>query len=392
MVPRQQLSRRHFMGGAAAALGSLGLRPEWARTAERLARAPITLQELDYDAQAKLASNENPYGPSERMMEAMQGAWKYANRYGYPDADIQRRIAEHHGVDREYILMGAGSREILLVMGLTFLEPGKKVVGVEPSYSTVYQHATGLDAETILLPLEDDYTQNIPEMIRTVRRHYREVGFVYLCNPNNPTGVVVPAREVQQLLDEIPEDVPVLIDEAYHDYVDDPEYEESLRYVLEGRPVVIARTFSKIYGMAGMRLGYGIADPALIDRMSVYSTGNTNALVKWGGAAALDDHESAAFVRDTTLRLRRQTVGQLEQRGFEVLPSETNFFMVHTGRPTSWVRSEFRKRGVAVGRDFPPMLEHLRVSIGTEEEMGRFMRAWDQIFAETASGGPGGAR
>ena len=393
MYPRKHVSRRRFVGGATAALGYLGLRPDsglLAQGVNGLSPRPLTPQEYDYDSMVKLGSNENPYGPSAVTMEAMEGAWKYAMRYGYPDGNIQERIAEHHGVDRDHILMGAGSREILLVTGLTFLQGDKKVVGVEPSYSTVYQHATQLDTEAILLPLNDDYTQNIPEMIRTTRMNYRDVGFIYLCNPNNPTGVVVPAGDVRQLLDGIPEDMPVLIDEAYHHYVDDPEYAESLPYVLEGRPVIIARTFSKIHGFAGLRLGYAIARPDLIRRMRPYSTGNVNALVKWGGAAALDDHESMRFVRETTLRLRRQTVAELERRGYDVIPSETNFFMVHTGRPTSWVRAEFRKRGVRVGRDFPPMLEHLRVSIGNEEEMGRFMQAWDDIFVETAPAGSRG--
>jgi histidinol-phosphate aminotransferase len=335
----------------------------------------------------KLASNENPWGPSEAMMQAMQGAWKYSNRYGYPDADIERRIADHHGVGRDHILMGAGSGELLEVVGLAFLEHGKKVVGVEPTFNTVYRQATSIDAEAILLPLNDDHTQNIDELIETTRRHYREVGLVYFCNPNNPTGVVESDASVRRLLDGIPEDVPVLIDEAYHHFVEDPAYATSLPYVLEGRPVIITRTFSKIYGMAGMRLGYAIARPDLIDRMSPFSTGTVNALVKWGGAAALDDTEYETFVRSETLRLRKRTVTALEERGYEVIPSETNFFMVHTGQPAARVREQFRNRGVAVGRDFPPMLDHLRVSVGSEEEMDRFMRAWDEIFVETAPSG-----
>ena len=151
--------------------------------------------------------------------------------------------------------------------------------------------------------------------------------------------------------------------------------------------MILTRTFSKIYGMAGMRLGYAVARPDIIQRMQPYSTGTINALVKWGGAAALRDTQYEAWVRSETLRLRKRTVAELERRGYDVIPSETNFFMVHTGRPTAWVRSQFRQRGVAVGRDFPPMLEHLRVSVGNEQEMDRFMEAWDEIFVETAPSG-----
>ena len=376
-------SRRRFMGGAAAALGYVGLKPGALLGAELDVgtRFPLA-RSLDdpYDRLAHMNSNENPWGPTEKVLEAMNGAWKYANRYGYPDGDIQNAIAEHHGVSRDMILTGAGSREILLVTGLTFMSPGKKVVGVEPTYTTVYQQASGLRADALALPLNDDYTQNVGEMINAVKVHHRDVGFVYLCNPNNPTGITMPGSDVRELLDNIPEDVPVLIDEAYHHFVDDPAYEESLQYVLAGRPVIISRTFSKIYGLAAMRLGYAIASPEMIDRMRPYSTGNTNCLVKWGGVAALADHEGAKWVRDKTLEMRKELVAQVESRGFRVLPSDTNFFMMHTGRPAREVRAAFREREVAVGRDFPPMLDWLRVSVGLPEENERFMNAFDEIL------------
>jgi len=389
------LSRRRFMGGAAAALGYLGLKPGADLLGQVPSRRPVfpglVQQANEYDSIAKLSSNENPWGPSEKMLESMNSAWKYANRYGYPDGDIQDVIADHHGVGRENILIGAGSGETLEVAGHAFLEQGKKVVGVTPTFRTVYGTATNIDADVIELPLLDDHTQDIDEMIRTVRRNYRDVGLVYLCNPNNPTGIVVPADDIRRLLDGIPEDVTVLIDEAYHHFVEDPRYETSVPYVLEGRNVLVTRTFSKVYGMAGMRLGYGIAPDHVIQRMRPYSTGSVNALVKWGGVAALADHEYERWVRETTIALRKQTVGELESMGYECLPSECNFFMVKTGRPVEEVRDAFRRRGVAVGRPFPPMLDYLRVSIGTEDEMSRFMTAWKEIFpAAAATGGSTG--
>ena len=383
---RNSVTRRRFMGGAAAALGYAGLRPAAGLWGLDAPSSPLHLvpQEYDYDSFAKLSSNENPYGPSERMLEAMNGAWKYANRYGYPDGDIQERIAEHHGVEPENILLGAGSGETLKVVALAYLGHNDKVIGVEPTYLTVFGVASGVDADGIMLPLLEDFSQDIPGMIEATRKNYRDVGLVYLCNPNNPTGMVVSAAETRQLLDGVPEDIPVLIDEAYHHFVDDPAYETAVPYVKEGRKVIIARTFSKIYGMAGLRLGYGIAPAEMIREMRVRSTGSVNALVKWGGVAALEDVESETWVRETTLRLRRETVAQLEAMGYDVIPSETNFFMVNTGRPAAEVRSAFRERGVLVGRDFPPMLDYLRVSVGSEEEMARFMTAWKEIMPPKA--------
>lgn len=392
MEENRNVSRRHFVGGAAAALGALGLAPgslvSQPTSAPRAGAPglPALAQERDeYDALVKINFNENPYGPSEKVMEAMNYAFKYSMRYGYPDGGITQAIADHHGVGRENVLLGAGSGEILEVVGLTYLDHSKMVVGVEPSYGSVYSHASGIDAESLLLPLEPDYTQNIQRMIDATNRNAWDVGFVYLCNPNNPTGLPVSADEVRALLDGIPQDIPVLIDEAYHHFVESPGYATSIPYVLEGRPVIVARTFSKIYGMAAMRLGYAIAPADMIRRMSTYSTGSTNALVKWGGAAALADTESERWVRETTLRLRKRTTAQLEAFGYEVIPSDTNFFMVNMRRPVQEVSRAFRERDILVGRPFPPMLEHLRVSVGTEAEMDAFLEAFEDLFVSRTS-------
>ena len=398
------VSRRRFIGGvtAAAALGTVGVTPQVAearvrRAADRGIRylpggAPMhrTLQSRvdEYDALAHLSSNENPFGPSEKALEAMTYAFKYSMRYGYPDNDVQRRIADAHNVPRDHTLMGAGSGEILDVVGLTWLAHDKKVVGVEPSYGSVYSHATGIDAETLLLPLEADYRQNIERMVDVTNRNARDVGFVYLCNPNNPTGVTVTADEISYLLDNIPEDIPVLIDEAYHHFVEDPAYEESLKYVREGRRVVIARTFSKIYGMAAMRIGFAIAPPDMIQEMRPYSTGSVNALARWGAVASMEDQPAADRMLVHNKRLREQTISDLEGLGYECIPSQTNFFMVNLRQTVAPIRQAFRQRGVAVGRDFPPMLDYLRVSIGTEDEMGRFMNAFEDIM-KTMSAGAG---
>ena len=393
MEVKHAVSRRGFVGGVTTALGYLTLKPASSLWAQ--ATAPATVagaqQGVDeYDAFAKLANNENPYGPPDTVLKAMTKAFKYGNRYGYPDGGIAEEIAKHHGVKPENILLGAGSGEILDICCTAFLDDNdQKIVGSDPSYSILYQHATSLKAETIKVPLLADYRQDIPAMIRATKKQYRNIGFVYLCNPNNPTGRVVSKQEVRQLLDSIPEDVPVLIDEAYHHFVEDPTYATSIPYVLEGRPVIIARTFSKIYGLAGMRLGYAVAPRELVQRMRPYGTGSVNAVVKWGGVAALKDTESAARVKKLTIDLREKTSSDLRAMGYAVIPSETNFFMVHLRRPVQPVIEEFKKKGVLVGRPFPPMLEHLRVSVGTAEEMGRFMTAFKEIMPQARTAAKG---
>ena len=379
------VSRRSFFGGLAAALGYLGLGPSTDLFAQNRPGAvgnavPRMRGSDDYDAIAHLSSNENCWGPPESVMKAMNNAWKYSNRYGYPDANIVGEIAKHHGVKPENILLGAGSGEILDVVGTTFLLGGKKVLGVEPSYSSVYQHATSIKTTAIKLPLGKDYRQDMAAMIKAANARASEIGLVYLCNPNNPTGIVVSKQEVKQLLDGIPKDMPVLIDEAYHHFVDDPSYATSVPYVIEGRPVIIARTFSKIAALAGMRLGYAVATAEIVQKMRPYSMGSINALVKHGGAASLKDTAAQADVKSKVMALRKKTTSELNGLGYETLPSETNFFMVSIGREVVPVIEEFRKKGVAVGRPFPPMTTHMRVSIGTAEEMDRFMKAFKEIF------------
>ena len=384
MNVRQPVSRRRFFGGVAATVGVLGLRPGvdlFAQGGTQQFRG----SDADYDSFAKLASNENNWGPPESVMKAMNSAWKYANRYGYPDGNIVQAIAEHHGVKPENILLTAGSGEVLQVVGTAFLMGGKKVIGADPSYGSVYQHATNIKAEAIKLPLLKDYRQDIPGMIEATNKNARDIGFFYLCNPNNPTGVVVTAKEVKQVIDGIPKDMPILIDEAYHHFVDDPAYGTSMPYVLEGRPVIVARTFSKIAALAAMRIGYAVSTPEIISKMRPFSMGSVNVLAKWGAAASLKDTQGQADIKSKVITLRNKTTREVEAYGYPTIPSQTNFFMVSLeGRTVQPVIEEFRSKGVLVGRPFPPMLQHLRVSVGVPEEMDRFTRAFKEIFPKRA--------
>jgi histidinol-phosphate aminotransferase len=386
------ISRRGFVGGMASAVGVLTTRPldlfaESPESEARRLRARRAAED-PYDLLAKLNFNENPYGPPDSVLKAMTTAFKYANRYGYPDGGITEEIAKLHNVKPENVVLAAGSGEILDVVGTAFATD-KKVVGVEPSYGFVYSHVASVKGGSITLPLTSDYRQDISALVTTTKRHYREVGFVYLCNPNNPTGRIVTKAEIKQLLDGIPEDVPVLIDEAYYHFVEDPNYGTSTQYVLEGRPVIVTRTFSKIAALAGMRLGYAIATPEIIAQLRPYISDSINAVVKWGGVAALKDTAAQAHVKQVTLDLRKKATADLESIGFSVIPSETNFFMVDLKQPVKPVIAEFEKRGVLVGRPFPPMDKHLRVSVGNADEMRRFAAAFREIMLPAAKAASG---
>jgi histidinol-phosphate aminotransferase len=393
MKEKNAVSRRKFVGGLAAAVGYVSTGPnldvfaQQARGGRQRAAGPVNMAqaEADYDAMAKLANNENNWGIPDSVMKAMTDHFKYSGRYGYPNAGLPQAIAEFDGIKPENVLLTHGSGEVLTLMGTAFLAGGKKAIGVDPTYGTVYSHASNIKADAIKFPLNKDYTQPIGQMIEAANRFKNEVGFVYLCNPNNPTGVIISKQDIKQLLDNIPAGMPVLIDEAYHHYVDDPNYATSMPYVTEGKPVVVARTFSKIAGMAALRVGYAAAPPELLQKMRIYQAGVVNVLAQFGAVAALKDKASMADVKAKTIALREKTAKDLRALGYEVIPSQTNFFMVGLKREVQPVIQAFREEGVLVGRPFPPMTQHLRVSVGTAEEMDRFLVAFKKVMARPAT-------
>ncbi len=393
------VSRRRFVGGIAAALGYVGVAPEVDLFAQQQGRAGGpggargARPSVDLSKVAKINNNENPYGVPPVVRAAMDDpkAWEWANRYGAPDGGLNQALQDLHGVKAENIILGCGSGELLssITIALLIGDPKKKVLGVNPTYNDPYSKASQIGRETIRVPLNKDYTQNIPAIIDIANKRAAEIGFIYIVNPNNPTGMIVPKDQIKQLLDGIPKDMPVLIDEAYHHFVDSPDYETSTKYVLEGRPVIVCRTFSKIAALAAMRLGYGIGPAELIRKVRTFTTGSQSITVKFGGAASLKDTAGQAKTKALNKQVRDDTIAKLKALGHEVLPSEANFFMVGLKREVSDVAPEFQKRDVLVGRPFPPMTQHLRVSVGTQAEMDKFMAAFKEIMAAPAKSSAG---
>jgi histidinol-phosphate/aromatic aminotransferase/cobyric acid decarboxylase-like protein len=198
--------------------------------------------------------------------------------------------------------------------------------------------------------------------------------------------VVGPKVVVAAVVNGVPKGMPILIDEAYHHFVDDPRYAESVNYIKEGKPVIVARTFSKIAALAAMRIGYALAPAELIRQMRPYSMGSVNVLAKWGAVASLKDVAGQADVKKKIIDTRNKTQRELEGYGYPTIPSQTNFFMVSLeGRTVQPVITEFRDKGILVGRPFPPMVNHLRVSVGTPEDMDKFVKAFKEIFPKKAA-------
>ena len=328
----------------------------------------------------KLASNENPLGPSPRAVEALRGA--LADIHRYPDGGgfyLKQRLAAKLGVSADQIALGNGSNEILEFVARTFLRPGEDAVMSEQAfvvYASVVQAAAGIPRA---VPLRE-FTHDLDAIADAVRKSTR---LVFLGNPNNPTGTIYPRGAFERLLERLPKDVVVVADDAYAEYVTDPEYPRTLDYLRPDRLLITLRTFSKIYGLAGLRLGYGIGPAELVAALErVRQPFNVNVLAQVAALAALDDEEHVERSR----RANREGMLFLEREftrlGLDYVPSQANFVLVRVG-DGSEVYERLLRRAVIVrpmgGYEFP---EHVRVTVGTAEENRRFVEALEGALSQ----------
>ncbi|HLX08711.1 MAG TPA: histidinol-phosphate transaminase [Thermoanaerobaculia bacterium] len=394
----RSLSRRRFaqlFGAGAAAAGAAGLAAAVPAGAAALLRGapagwrgtaalpgvlgvPAAVAVRPGDV-VRLSSNENPYGPSAAAFDAMREAFGLAWRYPDEHLDaLAEDLARLHGVERGQVLLGAGSSEILQLAALAFTAPGRPVVVAEPTFESLPRHARHHGAEALAVPLTADYRHDLPKMLAAAP----DPGLLYVCNPNNPTASITPKAELRSLLARVPERTVVLVDEAYHHFVEDRDYESVLPLVAAHPNLLVTRTFSKIYGMAGMRCGYGVAQPALISRLSEHQARDSvNVLGLAAARASLRDAEQVSRGRRLNREVKTALYGELDRLGLAYIRSEANFLMIDVRRPVPPVIQALRGRNVEVGREFPALPHHLRVTIGTTEQMQAFVAAFRQVMA-----------
>ncbi|HET8644886.1 MAG TPA: histidinol-phosphate transaminase [Vicinamibacteria bacterium] len=358
-------TRRHFMGAlgggvVAAAAPALPL-PALAAAAPAPAEAVL------------LNSNENPYGPSPRAVKALREAWQAAARY--PDAaeaELQDAVARHHGVSAEEVVLGCGSSEILQMADMAFLAEGKKAVCAEPTFEAVLAFARVTRAEPVKVPLTADFRHDLPAMAAAAGQ---AGGLIYVCNPNNPTATLVTRDELAAFLAAVPSTTVVLVDEAYHHFVEDARYASALTLRARHPNVVVARTFSKMYGLAGLRLGYAVASFERAQALREHASwSNANAAVLAAAQASLDDEAHVRAQRRRLNGTREWLCRELARDGRRFIPPHANFMMIHVGTDVRPVIEGFKARGLLVGRRFAAMPEWLRVTIGTDGEMRAFLK------------------
>jgi histidinol-phosphate aminotransferase len=371
-VAHSKFSRREFSAALGKSLATALAIPGLSTVLDATDRKPVP------DGTIRLNFNENPYGPSPKAMATLADCGKLASRYADEAAlELTDSLAKMYGVARGNVALGCGSTEILRAADVTFLGPGKNVVVADPTFEAVLDYARAMRGDTVRVPLTPDYRHDLPKMTATCTS---KTGVLYICNPNNPTGTIVTRDEMAACIQAVPPATLVLVDEAYNDFATDPRYASAIEFIPKYPNVLVARTFSKIYGMAGMRLGYAIGAKEQIARISAqFLQDNTNAAVLAAALASLHDPQNIASCRERLVATRTWLCGGLAQDGRAFIPSHANFVMIDMGSDVQPFIDRFKTEDILVGRKFPSMPNFMRVTIGTRPETEAFLAALRRI-------------
>lgn len=366
------ISRRKFTqllgAGAAAAL----VRPEFsfAKQSEHIA-ANASL--------VRLSANENPYGPSPKAFKAMSDAFDLVSRYPHEhDNVLIDKLAKLNGVNPDQILLGDGSNEILKLCADTFTGKEKgKLIAADPTFEAILNQARVNGAEVAKVPLTRSFSHDLPKMLAAANK-----GLIYVCNPNNPTASITPRNELREFVTKTPRETTILVDEAYFHYADAPDYETVIPLVKDHSNLIVARTFSKIYGIAGLRCGYCVAQKETIEQLRPHQMWDSvNIMALAAASASLDDPAQVPNGRRLNSEAKAFVTGELDTMGYKSIPSQANFIMFDCKRPVVPLIQALKQRNVHVGRLFPALPNHMRLTIGKKSEMESFLSAFREVAA-----------
>jgi len=389
------MNRRQLLKTGALLTGGLGLLPSLAGTALAGTTAHPPAETFDAlrayetdesvmlsappDIKARLAANENPFGPSPKARKALQDALSESCRYPFmPARELMNKIAAYENLPGGQLLMGAGSTPILHAAAMYFSKDGGNVVTGDPSYDDLPDRAHQFKATLVKVPLTADYKLDLAAMEKAITA---DTKLVYICNPNNPTATALETAQLKSFCERVSAKVPVFIDEAYIDYLDDPKAASMMDCVRQGHNVIVARTFSKLYGFAGLRLGYAFGLPATIRALGQYTVGimAVSVTTLQAAVAAYNETEYLNEAKAKTMASKKFLYEVLEKEGYTYIPSSANFVMFPLKMEAPKFGQEMMKRGVSIrtwrfaGKDW------CRISIGTMEEMQEFAKAFKEI-------------
>lgn len=332
----------------------------------------------DFDAvPIRLSSNENPYGPSERMRKAMIANFDHACRYPFAYTnELLQMIADRHGVTTDHIVLTGGSTEGLKAAGLTYGLHGGEIIAAKPTFLAMQNYAAQFGAHIHDVPVDEKMGHDLEAMEKRISS---KTGLVFVCNPNNPTGTLIPAATMRDFCQSVSHRTIVFSDEAYFDYITTPNYPSMIELVKEGLNVIVSRTFSKIYGLAGIRIGYLIARPDIAARLNDNVMANTNVPAIFAAIEAMKDEAFYNMSVAKNVECKGLIYKTLDDLGLEYVKSHTNFVFFKTGKDIRELQGEFFMRGMQVGRPFPPFMDWCRISTGKVEEVKAFTKILREV-------------
>jgi histidinol-phosphate aminotransferase len=327
----------------------------------------------------RLSANENPYGPSLKALQAMTDSFGLSCRY--PDEHnnvLIEKLAKLNGVNHDQILLGDGSSEILKLCAETFTGKNRgTLVAADPTFEPILQQAGINGAEVVKVPLTTSFAHDLPKMLAAVKR-----GLIYVCNPNNPTASITPKSELSEFIGKTPRETMILVDEAYFHYADSPDYESVISLVGDHPNLIVSRTFSKIYGMAGLRCGYCVAQKETLEQLRAHQMWDSvNIMALAAASASLDDPDQVPNGQRLNCEAKAFTIGELDKLGYETIPSQANFIMFDCKRPVVPLIQALKQRNIQVGRLFPALPNYMRLTIGKKPEMEKFLMAFREVVA-----------
>ena len=373
-------TRRGFVSALGAA-GAASLFPSISARGMEASRWNLDPSEDAVSHVIRIDSNENPNGPGGHVLDAIRGKFGEASRYGkIPSEELRVAIAKQHGVSPDNVQLGCGSTDILRMGVYAYTSPTLALVSGGPTFEDPGRQAEVNGAKVRAVPVRGDLKLDLDAMILQCDG----AGLVFLCNPNNPTATVHGKDAIADFVSRVLRASPgttILIDEAYHEYVEDPAYATAIPLAMENPRVIVSRTFSKVYGMAGLRIGYAIAHPDTIKAMARYRMPNAvNTLGAVAAVAALNDTNHIAREQKLNHASKEYTRRFFVDSGYNVGSSDANFLMIDIKRDSKEFQEKCKARGVLVGRQFPPLLSYARISIGTMGEMRKATEVFKSVL------------
>ena len=376
------LTRRQILlgGGALAASGLIPTLPKTPLTPEmKFMRDALGANIPRPDYVVRLSANENPYGPSRVALKAVAANMHQTNRYTADPSAMMKLLAELNGVEPENVVVASGSGEILRVAALIASLRGGSIVSPNPTYLSLLEYAEAAGSEIIRVPVNEGLNADLDGMRRALRD---DTKMVYLVNPNNPIPSVLDGNEMRDFVLEMSEKYLVFVDEAYHEYVEDPSYKSMIELIAAGhRNIIVSRTASKIHGLAGMRVGFGYAHPDLAREMQWRKTGGNTILGLAAAEASYQDEEFQNFSLRKNVESRAIVARMCDELGLRYIRSNTNFTFIRTGMKNTDLQAKMLEYGIMTGRDFPPYHDTWsRISMSKPEEMEYFVQVYKELF------------